>query len=94
MNTDYKQQLQDPRWHDIRNRVVRRDDYTCQDCLEKRKSYELNVHHSYYIPGKKLWEYPPDSLITLCEYCHNVRHTIEGKRILRPIGIRQIGVIS
>ena len=35
----------------------------------------LNVHHSYYIRGKKPWEYPDDALVTLCEDCHKKRHT-------------------
>jgi len=35
----------------------------------------LNVHHNYYIRGKKPWEYPDDALVTLCEDCHKKRHT-------------------
>lgn len=35
----------------------------------------LNVHHKYYIRGKKPWEYPDDeALVTLCEDCHKKRH--------------------
>lgn len=31
----------------------------------------LHVHHKYYEPGKKPWEYPDEALITLCESCHS-----------------------
>jgi hypothetical protein len=31
----------------------------------------LNVHHKLYESGKEPWEYPLDSLLTLCEPCHN-----------------------
>ena len=34
----------------------------------------LNIHHKYYILGKKPWEYPDDTLVTLCEDCHKKRH--------------------
>ena len=34
----------------------------------------LNVHHKYYILGKKPWEYEDNALVTLCENCHHKRH--------------------
>lgn len=34
----------------------------------------LNIHHKYYIEGKKPWEYSNNALITLCEDCHKKRH--------------------
>jgi 5-methylcytosine-specific restriction endonuclease McrA len=34
----------------------------------------LNVHHKYYINGHMPWEYNNDSLITLCNECHQKRH--------------------
>lgn len=34
----------------------------------------LNVHHKYYVRGKKPWEYVDDVLVTLCESCHQKRH--------------------
>ena len=34
----------------------------------------LNIHHKYYILGKKPWEYDNDALITLCPHCHQKRH--------------------
>ena len=37
----------------------------------------LNVHHKYYVRGKKPWEYYDDALVTLCADCHKKRHTEE-----------------
>lgn len=34
----------------------------------------LNVHHKYYVEGKKPWEYSNDVLITLCTNCHEKVH--------------------
>ena len=34
----------------------------------------LNIHHTYYIEGKKPWEYEDEALETLCEDCHKKRH--------------------
>lgn len=34
----------------------------------------LNIHHNYYVRGKKPWEYTNDALVTLCEDCHRKRH--------------------
>ncbi len=34
----------------------------------------LNIHHNYYLLGKRPWEYNDDVLITLCSQCHQKRH--------------------
>ncbi|MBK7212937.1 MAG: hypothetical protein IPH88_06500 [Bacteroidales bacterium] len=34
----------------------------------------LNVHHEYYQDGKLPWEYPDESLHTLCSECHLIHH--------------------
>lgn len=49
----------------------------------------LHVHHTYYQDGKEPWQYPDDSLCTLCWDCHELLHrnkevpvlNYEGKRI-------------
>ena len=38
----------------------------------------LHIHHTYYQDGKCPWEYPNNSLQTLCWYCHEKLH-IETK---------------
>jgi hypothetical protein len=34
----------------------------------------LHVHHTYYILDRLPWEYDNDSLVTLCNNCHNIVH--------------------
>lgn len=38
------------------------------------KPYQLHVHHTYYILTKLPWEYPDESLQTLCNWCHHSLH--------------------
>ncbi|MBR9847434.1 MAG: hypothetical protein GYB35_15605, partial [Algicola sp.] len=45
------------------------------------ESVILNVHHEYYIKGKKPWEYELDALTTLCSNCHKEVHEKEIIRI-------------
>jgi len=68
--TWYSLLLKDPRWQKKRLDILSRDDWACRECGNREKT--LNVHHCYYIYGKKPWEYSDDSLITLCEPCHEV----------------------
>lgn len=35
---------------------------------------QFNIHHNYYICGKKPWEYGDDALVTLCSDCHKKFH--------------------
>lgn len=45
---------------------------TCECCrLGRRKT---QVHHLYYDWSRKLWEYPPEDVILLCESCHAEIH--------------------
>ena len=64
----YSEKLRDPRWQKKRLKILERDDWTCQNCLDTDRP--LNVHHKYYIKGCDPWEYPPEALVTLCEGCH------------------------
>jgi len=38
----------------------------------------LEVHHTYYEAGFKAYEYPEDSLQTLCWYCHGEFHKVSN----------------
>ena len=69
---DYKEQIKSPQWQRRRLEIMQRDDFTCQICGCKDKA--LNVHHTAYEQGKLIWEYPDDTLITLCESCHEYEH--------------------
>jgi hypothetical protein len=68
MSNNYKEQFLDPRWQKKRLEVLERDEWACIDCFDSEST--LHVHHTYYEKGNKVWEYPNDSLITLCASCH------------------------
>jgi hypothetical protein len=74
--TKYSELLRDPRWQKRRLEVMNRDNFTCQHCGETTRT--LNVHHCYYDRGKKPWEYPIASLVTLCCDCHEFESAIHG----------------
>jgi 5-methylcytosine-specific restriction endonuclease McrA len=65
----YARMLEDPRWERKRDRILKRDKYTCQRCGNKRT---LQVHHLAY-QGRP-WEVPDSWLLTLCDKCHDKKH--------------------
>lgn len=72
----YTEKLSDLRWKRKREKILERDNYTCQYCGSHNN---LQVHHKYYMKypnGNYVdpWDYPDDKLITLCESCHNKWH--------------------
>lgn len=69
----YKEQLKDPRWQRIQSEIRQRDNYKCRLCGDTTTF--LHVHHVYYQPNLKAWEYDKESLITLCESCHEFVHS-------------------
>ena len=58
----------------VRQYVLFRDEYTCQQCKTKSKNKTLVVHH---IESRKTGGNAPNNLVTLCEDCHKKYH--EGK---------------
>lgn len=68
----YKHQLQTESWKQKAFEIKKRDNFTCQGCLEQTKT--LHVHHKTYVYEWKAWEYPDEYLITLCEDCHLQAH--------------------
>ena len=65
---NYLELLMDVRWQKKRLQIMKRDHWRCAGCGWNEGT--MHVHHKYYIPGKKPWEYPNKALITLCELCH------------------------
>lgn len=63
------------RWKRLREHILRRDQYACQECRRygKRKEAEM-VHHC--IPRKDFPEiqYSEWNLIALCQQCHEKMH--------------------
>lgn len=68
----YKELLLSEKWLAKRSQVFKRDGYKCQKCGSNK---QLNCHHTYYVTGKKPWEYSMSSLLTLCQTCHTKLHS-------------------
>lgn len=64
----YWELLQHPRWQKKRLEVLELNGFSCQQCGEEEKI--LHVHHTYYEKGLSPWEYPTESLRSLCADCH------------------------
>ena len=66
--------------YNVRQYVLKRDNYTCQCCgahATKTKQVKLHVHH---LESRKTGGNAPSNLITLCPTCHKAIH--EGKKTL------------
>jgi hypothetical protein len=83
---EYWELLRDPRWQRMRLEVMQRDDFRCRYCGVNDKT--LNVHHTYYAKGRAPWEYDAESLLTLCEACHQwvETDTAELRKLIGAIG--------
>ncbi len=73
----YWELLKHPKWQEKRLRILDRDEFTCTDCGDTSKT--LHVHHGYYAKGLSPWEYPDETLRTLCEDCHAKAQNILSK---------------
>lgn len=69
----YKEELKDKRWCKVRDMVMKRDGYRCVLC---GSSNDIQVHHTIY-KGIHAWEYPLNTLYTLCKQCHESVHNDE-----------------
>ena len=72
----YHEYLERFDWNHIRNRILKRDHYTCQYCIKKDQTTipisrsKLEVHH--IIPRCQGGSDLDDNLITLCIECHKI----------------------
>ena len=71
---NYKKSYLDPRWQRKRLEIMKRDDFCCLACGESSKT--LNVHHTYYVSGRDIWDYPNFCYKTYCSDCHKCHHEI------------------
>lgn len=83
----YMAKLRDPRWQEKKNNVLMRDDYTCTWCGSGRTGgRNLQVHHGFYSRAfENPWEYPSESLFTLCEKCHEQAEVLK-RQVLEALG--------
>lgn len=63
-------------WKVFRDHALRLDGNACVRCLRGLHEVILHVHHKYYIPGRKPWEYPYEACEVLCRGCHAQEHGI------------------
>ena len=70
--------------YNVRQNVLKRDNYTCQCCgahTTAKKAVKLHVHH---LESRKVGGNAPSNLITLCTACHDNLHkgkvTLDGKK--------------
>lgn len=94
----YKRLLQDVRWQLKKKAVLRRDEFSCQQCGAKK--VQLEVHHIRYVNGKMPWDYDGSDLITLCDKCHEKITDYEKYETLVPGGYfyhkghRGVGIVE
>ena len=75
----YSRQLKSSSWFQKRDKVLERDQHTCQCC---GSNSNLQVHHKQYHAKKSdgswfaPWAYDDKYLITLCESCHQKGHSL------------------
>jgi 5-methylcytosine-specific restriction endonuclease McrA len=96
LNT-YQRLLRDPRWQKKRLAILNSANWHCQDAgCDSPDEIPLEVHHCYYLYGKKPWDYPDDAFLALCEPCHRERQKLENElklnllKRLRPVPIRRM----
>ena len=91
MEKTFCETLGDPELTIVKNRVLLRDNYTCQNCgLQRRKL--LTVHHIEPIlisPEKK---YDEDNMITHCYWCHAWQGH-KHDEAMRTLILRQYAII-
>ena len=65
----------DRRWLKKRENILRRDDYTCQECERYGKTKPANtVHHIYPLELYFELRFLSINLISLCAKCHGKMH--------------------
>lgn len=75
--------------YNVRQYVLKRDNYTCQCCgahPTEKKPVKLHVHH---IENRHVGGNAPNNLIVLCEHCHKALHEgkvkLSGKKRGKPL---------
>ena len=72
-------------WQRVRDNVMQRDAWLCQDCLKRgRYNPAEEVHHIRELTPDNITDpsitLNPDNLVSLCRECHRQRHTGNEKR--------------
>jgi ATP-dependent DNA helicase RecQ len=70
-------------WVNIREAVLRRDNYKCLECGTPCSAAEADVHH--LLPRSAEGTDDPSNLITLCDGCHAAHHPKLAGRLARRV---------
>ena len=70
-------------WVNIREAVLRRDNYKCLECGTPCHAAELDVHH--LLPRSAGGPDEPSNLVTLCDGCHAAHHPKLAGRLARRV---------
>lgn len=63
------------RWKSKRDKILKRDEYRCQECKRYGKTTEATtVHHIYPLLEYPLLRLETRNLISLCSKCHDKMH--------------------
>jgi hypothetical protein len=72
----WRDQYNLPEWKKKRREIIERAADECESCGRpfdfQYPERRPNVHHGYYHPGKRLWEYDDETLWALCGECHKL----------------------
>ena len=76
----------DKRWPPLRARILRRDDYLCQQCLRYGKHRAATtVHHCFPAGRYPDYAWAAWNLVSLCSRCHDAMHDRNSEQ-LTPLG--------
>jgi len=70
-------------WVNIREAVLRRDNYKCVECGTLCRASEADVHH--LLPRSAEGTDEPSNLVTLCDGCHAAHHPKRAGRLARRV---------
>ena len=67
----YNKYLHSQHWHDMRQKVLERDQHVCQACLRNKAT---QVHHLSYALYEQLGKSAAFELVSICYSCHRAIH--------------------
>jgi 5-methylcytosine-specific restriction endonuclease McrA len=77
-----------PRWHNLRRKVLARDNYCCTSCgISVRGKGLSRVDHIQPVKSRPDLAYDAANLRTLCASCDNMRHAEKGGKDKPAIGL-------
>jgi hypothetical protein len=94
----YSEKLKDPRWQKKRLEIFKRDGWACRYCFDSESM--LAIHHTFYKANCDPWDYPDESLVTLCRSCHEAETQARGEvnatliDVLRELPYTSVGDLA